>query len=89
MLIYTTEAYRTGLHHRDNRYRFNEERGYWEFNDGIGPWAPSGWLGKKTHAEGVADLTSLNFTPGCCGKTAAQLPCGQPCVRCTYTTTHF
>lgn len=45
-------------HHlyRQNRYRFNEARGYWEFDDGVGPWARSGNLSGLTREQGEQQM---------------------------------
>lgn len=65
MLIYTTAAYRAGIrtvHRLDNRYRYNDARACWEFDDGIGPWAPSANLGGLSHDEGVRVLARMSYS---------------------------
>lgn len=61
MKAHTTAAYRDGLHRRDNRYRWNEARGCWEFDDGVGPWTPSAMLRGATREAGAAALASMGY----------------------------
>lgn len=59
--VFITPAFRDRLHRRDNRYRFNKTRGYWEFDDGVGPWAPSGMLAGCDWKRGVKALVKMGF----------------------------
>lgn len=51
-------VYQAKSHHlyRQNFYRFNTARGYWEFNDHVGPWAPSGWMTGMNEEQGKEAL---------------------------------
>lgn len=63
MTIFITPSFRDGIHRRDNRYRFNKERGCWQFDDGVGPWTNitvNGFEGKND-IEGERFLTEQGF----------------------------
>lgn len=49
---------------RTNLYRFNAERGCWQFYDGVGPWCNCDTpLKGKNEAEGDRCLRDQSFVP--------------------------
>lgn len=63
MREWTTPARFHRVHVRDNHYRYNPERGHWQFLDLTGPWARSGTLEGLSLEAGEAALRSMDFYP--------------------------